>query len=221
MTGIPTDARVQLVVGGPSDARTLLAWASYREDGTTALAATLLWRSTDGGATWSAITVPTGWGATITDLAHVDGSWIATQSAAPYLWRSDDDGQNWERLPLPVTDTLADWPLQRAVYADGQIVATGLTWTVYSTRASATSPGTWTSREPVYLADAGYLRGRTISSTAPTNGQTLVWSSSTSQWVPTTAATSSCAARALTSAWRSGPWGTTCARTRLTRRGRR
>ena len=190
MTGIPTDARVQLVVGGPSDARTLLAWASYREDGTTALAATLLWRSTDGGATWSAITVPTGWGATITDLAHVDGSWIATQSAAPYLWRSDDDGQNWERLPLPVTDTLADWPLQRAVYADGQIVATGLTWTVYSTRASATSPVTWTSREPVYLADAGYLRGRTISSTAPTNGQTLVWSSSTSQWVPTTAAAS-------------------------------
>jgi hypothetical protein len=186
MSGIPTDARVQLVVGGPSDARTLLAWASYREDGTTALSATLLWRSTDGGTTWSAITVPTGWGATITDLAHVDGSWIATQSAAPYLWRSDDDGQNWERLPLPVTDTLADWPLQRAVYADGQIVATGLTWTVYSTRASATSPGTWTSREPVYLADAGYLRGRTIATTAPTNGQTLVWNSSTSQWVPVT-----------------------------------
>jgi hypothetical protein len=191
MSGIPTDARVQLVVGGPSDARTLLAWASYREDGTTALSATLLWRSTDGGTTWSAITVPTAWGATITDLAHVDGSWIATQSAAPYLWRSDDDGQNWERLPLPVTDTLADWPLQRAVYADGQIVATGLTWTVYSTRASATSPGTWTSREPVYLADAGYLRGRTISTTAPTNGQTLVWNSSTSQWVPTTVASGS------------------------------
>jgi len=189
MAGIPTDARVQLVVGGPSDARTLLAWASYREDGTTALSATLLWRSTDGGTTWSAITVPTAWGATITDIAHVDGSWIATQSAAPYLWRSDDDGQNWERLPLPVAEE-SSWALYRAVYADGQIVATGLTWTVYSSRASATSPGTWTSREPSYLADAGYLRGRTIATTAPTNGQTLAWNNSTSQWEPATAASS-------------------------------
>lgn len=186
VSGIPTDARVQLVVGGPADARTLLAWASYREDGTTPLGATLLWRSTDGGTTWSAITVPTGWGATITDLAHVDGTWIATQSAAPYLWRSDDDGQNWERLPLPVAEE-SSWALYRAVYADGQIVATGLTWTVYSSRASATSPGTWTSREPVYLADAGSLRGRTIATTAPTSGQALAWNSGTSQWEPTSA----------------------------------
>lgn len=197
VSGIPTDARVNLVVGGPEDARTLLAWASFREDGTTALASTLLWRSTDGGTTWSAIAAgspgapaemtASGGAAVITDVKHVDGTWIATSSAAPYLWRSDDDGQNWERLPLPVTDTLADWPLQRAVYADGQIVATGLTWTVYSTRASATSPGTWTSREPTYLADAGYLRGRTIATTAPTSGQALVWNSGTSQWEPTSA----------------------------------
>lgn len=185
MSGIPTDARVHLVVGGPADARTLLAWASYREDGTTALSATLLWRSTDGGTTWSAITPPTGWGVTITDIAHVDGTWIATQSAAPYLWRSDDDGQNWERLPLPVAEE-SSWALYRAVYADGQIVATGLTWTVYSTRASATSPGTWTSREPVYLADAGSLRGRTISTTAPTSGQVLGWNATTSKWEGTT-----------------------------------
>lgn len=186
MSGIAADARVQLVVGGPSDARTLLAWASYREDGTTALSATQLWRSTDGGTTWSAITVPTAWGATITDIAHVDGSWIATQSAAPYLWRSDDDGQNWERLPLPVAEE-SSWALYRAAYADGQIVATGLTWTVYSTRASATSPGTWTSREPSYLADAGYLRGRTIATTAPSSGQVYTWNSGTSQWEPTSA----------------------------------
>lgn len=197
MAGIPTDARVQLVVGGPADARTLLAWASYREDGTTALSATLLWRSTDGGTTWSAITAgspgapaemtASGGAAVITDVKHVDGTWIAASSAAPYLWRSDDDGQNWERLPLPVTDTLADWPLQRAVYADGQVLATGLTWTVYSTRASATSPGTWTSREPTYLADAGSLRGRTIATTAPTSGQVYTWNSGTSQWEPTSA----------------------------------
>jgi hypothetical protein len=189
VSGIPTDARVQLVVGGPADARTLLAWASFREDGITPLSATLLWRSTDGGTTWSAITVPTGWGVTITDVAHVDGTWIATQSAAPYLWRSDDDGQSWERLPLPVAEE-SSWALYRAVYADGQIVATGLTWTVYSSRASATSPGTWTSREPVYLADAGSLRGRTISTTAPTSGQALAWNAGTSQWEPTSVSSS-------------------------------
>lgn len=196
VSGIPTDARVQLVVGGPSDARTLLAWASYREDGTTPLSATLLWRSTDGGTTWSAITAgspgapdamrASGGAAIVTDIAHVDGSWIATTSAAPYLWRSDDDGQNWERLPLPVAEE-SSWALYRAAYADGQIVATGLTWTVYSTRASATSPGTWTSREPSYLADAGYLRGRTIATTAPTSGQVYAWNSGTSQWEPTSA----------------------------------
>jgi hypothetical protein len=126
---------------------------------------------------------------TIADIAHVDGTWIATQSAAPYLWRSDDDGQNWERLPLPIAEE-SSWALYRAVYADGQIVATGLTWTVYSSRASATSPGTWTSREPVYLADAGSLRGRKIATTAPTSGQALAWNAGTSQWEPTTAASS-------------------------------
>lgn len=195
LSGIPTDARVHLRVGGPEDARTLIAWASHREDGTTALAASLLWRSTDGGATWTAITAAdpgapatmraSGGAGVITDIAHVDGTWIATTSVAPYLWRSDDDGQNWERVPLPVGDE-SSWALYRAVYADGQIFATGLTWTVTSTRASATSPGTWTSREPTYLADAGYLRGRRIHTTAPTNGQVYAWASANNRWEATT-----------------------------------
>lgn len=191
LSGIPTDARVHLRVGGPEDERTLLAWASYREDGTTSLSASLLWRSTDGGTTWSAITLPSamsasGGAAIVTDIQHVDGTWVATTSAAPYLWRSDDDGQNWERLPLPIAEE-SSWVLSRAIYADGQILATGLTWTVTSTRASATSPGTWTSREPTYLADAGYLRGRRIATTAPTSGQVYTWNSGTAQWEPTSA----------------------------------
>ena len=183
LTGIPTDADVRLVVGGPEDSRTLIAWASYRYDRTTALASTLIWRSTNGGTSWTAVTLPTGMSA-ITDLIHVDGVWLATSSAAPYLWRSDDDGTNWERVPLPVGDTIANWALQRAVYGDGQIVCTGLTWTVISGRASATSPGSWTSTEPGYLADAGYLRGRRIHTTAPTDGQVYAWNASTSRFEP-------------------------------------
>lgn len=183
LTGIPTDADVRLVVGGPEDSRTLIAWASYRYDRTTALASTLIWRSTNGGTSWTAVTLPTGMSA-ITDLIHVDGVWLATSSAAPYLWRSDDDGTNWERVPLPVGDTIANWALQRAVYGDGQIVCTGLTWTVISGRASATSPGSWTSTEPGYLADAGYLRGRRIHTTAPSDGQVYAWNASTSRFEP-------------------------------------
>ena len=186
LTGIPTDADVRLVVGGPEDSRTLIAWASYRYDRTTALASTLIWRSTNGGTSWTAVTLPTGMSA-ITDLIHVDGVWLATSSAAPYLWRSDDDGTNWERVPLPVGDTIANWALQRAVYGDGQIVCTGLTWTVISGRASATSPGTWTSTEPGYLADAGYLRGRRIHTTAPSDGDVYSWNAATSRWEPVAA----------------------------------
>lgn len=186
VTGIPTDADLHVVVGGPEDSRTLIAWASYRYDRTTALASTLIWRSTGGGTSWTAVTLPTGMSA-ITDLIHVDGVWLATSSTAPYLWRSDDDGTTWERVPLPVDDALADWPLQRAVYGDGQIVCTGLTWTVISGRASATSPGSWTSTEPGYLADAGYLRGRRIHTTAPSDGDVYSWNAATSRWEPVTA----------------------------------
>jgi len=195
LSGVAADVDARLRVGGPDTGRTLLAWASYRHDGTTALTATQLWRSTDGGSSWSAITLPaamraSGGAAIVTDVQHVDGAWIATTSAAPYLWRSDDDGQNWERVPLPVAEE-SSWALHRAVYADGQILATGLTWAVTSARASATSPGTWTSREPSYLADAGYLRGRAISTTAPADGEVLVWDAGTSRWVPGSAGSAS------------------------------
>lgn len=186
--GIASDATVHLRAGGG----TLIAWASYRQDGTTALAASQLWRCEDG-ATWTAITLSaamsaSGGAAIITDVAYVDGVWLATTTAAPYLWRSDDDGQTWERVALPIGEE-ASWALHRAVYADGQVLCTGLTWTVASTRASATSPGTWTSREPGYLADAGYLRGRRIHTTAPNNGDVYAWNSGTSRWEPVAAST--------------------------------
>jgi hypothetical protein len=34
--------------------------------------------------------------------------------------------------------------------------------------------------------DAGWLRGRTVSSTAPSDGQALIWNASSSAWTPTT-----------------------------------
>lgn len=191
LSGMSTDANVRL--RRASGTGTILAWASTRHDRTTALAATKVWRTTDGGTTWSAITLDalmreSGGAAIVTDLIDCDGVWLATTSAAPYLWRSDDDGQTWERVPLPVAEE-SSWALHRAVYADGQILATGLTWAIRTTRAQAPSPddARTYSTEPAYLADAGYLRGGRISSTAPADGEVLVWDAGTSRWVPSSA----------------------------------
>jgi photosystem II stability/assembly factor-like uncharacterized protein len=176
----PTTGTIHLRTGGG----TCLAWASLDASGTP-LAASLLWRSDDGGETWAVVTLPTAIGATLTDVAYADGVWVATTTAAPYLWRSDDAGATWERVQLPLGEE-SSWALHRAVYADGAVTATGLTWTVQTARASWLAPDATRvySPEPGYLADAGYLRGRRITSTAPTDGQALVWDASGGVWTP-------------------------------------
>ncbi len=176
----PTTGTVHLRAGGG----TCIAWASLDASGTP-LAASLLWRSDDGGETWAAVTLPTAIGATLTDVAYADGVWVATTTAAPYLWRSDDGGATWERVQLPL-DESSSWALHRAVYADGAVTATGLTWTVQTARATGLAPDSSRvySPEPGYLADAGYLRGRRIAATAPTDGQVLVWDATGEVWTP-------------------------------------
>ncbi len=180
----PTTGTVHLRTGGG----TCLAWASLDASGTP-LAASLLWRSDDGGETWAAVALAAAFGATLTDVTYADGVWVATTSAAPYLWRSDDAGATWERVQLPL-DESSSWALHRAVYADGAVTATGLTWTVQTARATGLAPDSSRvySPEPGYLADAGYLRGRRIAATAPTDGQVLVWDASGGVWVPETPA---------------------------------
>lgn len=184
LSGIATTASVRLRAGGG----TCLAWASVDRAGS-ALGASQLWRSDDGGETWAAVTLPSAIGATLTDVAYADGVWVATTTAAPYLWRSDDAGATWERVQLPL-DESSSWALHRAVYADGAVTASGLTWTVATTRATGLAPDATRvySPEPGYLADAGYLRGRRIAATAPTDGQVLVWDATGGLWVPETAA---------------------------------
>jgi len=182
----PTTGTIHLRTGGG----TCLAWASLDASGTP-LAASLIWRSDDGGETWAAVALATAVGAALTDVTYADGVWVATTSAAPYLWRSDDAGATWERVQLPL-DESSSWALYRAVYADGAVTATGLTWTVATTRATGLAPDSSRvySPEPGYLADAGYLRGQRISSTAPTDNQVLVWDAGGGLWTPETLAAS-------------------------------
>lgn len=184
----PTTGTIHLRAGGG----TCLAWASL-DASSTPLAASLIWRSDDGGETWAAVTLPAAMSASggagiITDVAYADGVWIATTTATPYLWRSDDAGATWERLALPLDESV--WALHRAVYADGAVLATGLTWTIATTRATGLAPDSSRvySPEPGYLADAGYLRGGRISSIAPTDGQVYVWDAAGGLWTPTTPA---------------------------------
>lgn len=185
-TGTP---RVRVCIGDG----VCVAWASVDAAGAP-LGSTLLWRSDDGGTTWEAVTLPSlmasaGGAAIVTDVTYADGVWVATTTAAPYLWRSDDGGATWERVALPLGEE-SSWALHRAVYADGAVTATGLTWTVATTRATGLAPDASRvySPEPGYLADAGYLRGRRIAATAPTDGQGLVWDASGGVWTPETVA---------------------------------
>jgi hypothetical protein len=174
---------VHLRVGGD----TCVAWARADYDGV-ALGWLDVWRSEDGGGTWAAVTLPVAFGPTATDVTYAEGVWLITSTSAPYLWRSDDDAVTWERVPLPLDEE--SWALYRAVYADGAVTASGLTWTVATTRATGLSPDSSRvySPEPGYLADAGYLRGRRIASTPPTDNQVLVWNAGTGRWTPSTPA---------------------------------
>lgn len=175
--GIGPNLTNHIVAGGG----TILAWA-VEDAGGSPLASTFMVRSTDGGATWEQISAPDD----ITHVAYADGAWIASCSAAPYLYESHDDGDTWTRVALPVGEE-SSWSLARVVYADGQVLATGVDFCAASGRAMATEDGTLVpDTAPSILSDAYRLRGRLLSTTAPTNGQVYAWNSSTSQWAPVT-----------------------------------
>jgi hypothetical protein len=144
--------------------------------------------STDHGATWTAITVPSSM-LYIERIRFADGIWIATSSSAPDLWQSNDPTQddNWTRIPLLADDGNA-WAVYDVILADGAWLAAGYTYTVRSGAArDVLAPVYGYDPAPGYLSDAGYLRGRRVDDTAPTDGQALVWSSASSRWVPGTA----------------------------------
>lgn len=172
----------QLVLSLVAGGGTLLAWATH-DASPAALASTFMVRSTDGGATWEQISAPDD----ITHVAYADGAWIASCSAAPYLYESHDDGDSWQRTALPVGEE-AEWSLARVVYADGQVLATGVDFCVASGRAMATEDGTLVpDTTPSVLSDAYRLRGRLIYDVAPSDGDVYSWNAATSRWEPVAA----------------------------------
>lgn len=160
----------------------------------TGIGTPVAYRSRDAGASWESLTaaLPYVPGTTtpvaMYDLAYADGVWVMAVADAPYLYASHDDGDTWERVALPIGEEAA-WDIHRVLYADGQLLASGLGFCVASGRAMATADGTLVpDTTPSILSDAYRLRGRLLSQTAPSDGQVYAWSAGTSQWTPVSAA---------------------------------
>lgn len=115
----------------------------------------------------------------VRSLHYADSVWVAATTEAPYVWQSNDL-TNWTRLKLPYNGSTAVFD---AAYSEGSWIAVRGAEALVSARAEDIAPGTWAADPTATaLADAAYLRGRTISTTAPTDGQVYVWVASTSKW---------------------------------------
>ena len=130
-------------------------------------------------------------GAVATTVVKIQG--VSVYSQAPtsgQVLRYDSANTRWAAATLAIADTTG---LQAAL--DGkaatnhnQDASTINTGTLAAARMPALS-GDVTSSAGSIATTVVSLRGRAISTTAPTNGQALVWNSTSSQWTPTTIAT--------------------------------
>jgi hypothetical protein len=138
-------------------------------------------KSTDHGATWSTVTVPSTL-RNLTQLIFADLAWCASTTEAPYVWFSNDVA-TWVRGVLPVPET-GSLPCQGIAYASGSLVASVLGFAYVSHRAADAGPGVADGlvTPPLALVDAAYLQGREIDTAAPSAGDVLVWSGS--KWSP-------------------------------------
>lgn len=163
-----------LAVGAPGEV------VAYRYH--TASAA--MYRSTDGGATWTTLTPSsTLKPIRITRLRYASGQWVATSDVAPYLWTSNDLVA-WHPLRVPVSGSASK--ALGAVEWDGSAWwAVGRSMALRCARAADPGAATYTSADgSITYADAAYIRGRLVASTAPTSGQVLAWNAGSSQWEP-------------------------------------
>jgi len=147
-------------------------------------ASSVMYRSTDHGATWSTVTPSsTLKPVKVTSLRWANGQWLATSDVAPYLW-SSNDLEAWHPLRPPVTGSAS-----KAVGAlawDGSAwVAVGRSFALVCGRAADSGGATYNHEEgAITYADAAYLRGREVSDATPADGEVLTWSDSLDQWIP-------------------------------------
>lgn len=140
------------------------------------------YKSTDGGATWSTITPSsTRKPVQITSLRYASGQWIASSAVAPYLW-SSNDLLSWRPLRPPVTGS-ASFAVDAVAWDGGAWCAVGRSFALQCLRAADPGGATYDGEDGgSTLADAGYLRGREVSSAAPSVGNVLTWNGT--DWAP-------------------------------------
>lgn len=140
------------------------------------------YRSTDGGVSWSTVTPSsTRKPVQITSLRYASGQWIASSAVAPYLW-SSNDLLSWRALRPPVTGS-ASFAVDAVAWDGSAWCAVGRSFALQCLRAADPGGATYDGEDGgSTLADAGYLRGRPISATAPSVGDVPTWNGS--EWAP-------------------------------------
>ncbi len=104
-----------------------------------------------------------------------------TMNAQNQLRLADSDSSNYVAFRAPAT-VAADviWTLPSADGTSGQMLSTNgtgiMSWITPSLSGDVTGAHTATT--------VGKIQGRTVASTAPTDGQVLVWNATSSQWEP-------------------------------------
>ena len=163
-----------LAVGAPGEV------VAYRYH--TASAA--MYRSTDGGATWTTLTPSsTLKPIKITRLRYASGQWVATSDVAPYLWTSNDLVA-WHPLRVPVSGS-ASKALGAVAWDGSAWWAVGRSMALRCARAADSGGATYNHEDGATThADAAYLRGLLVSDATPADGEVLTWSDSLQQWVP-------------------------------------
>ena len=130
-------------------------------------------------------------GAVATRVVKIQG--VSVYNAAPtagQVLRYDSGNTRWAAATLAISDVsgLQSALDSKAASTHNQDASTINSGTLAAARMPALSGDTTSSAGSIATTVVA-LRGRAISTTAPTNGQALVWNSTSSQWTPTTIAT--------------------------------
>jgi hypothetical protein len=157
---------------------TVLAWVENLG------AAADFYTTDDDGDSWTAVTSSPSV-ERIKSITFADSVWMAATVEAPYLWQSND-ATAWTRLKLPYAGATTVYDV---AYSEGSWLAARNAFVEVSARAEDIAAGTWApDPTPTALSDAAYLRGRAISTSAPSDLDVLTWINATSKWTPRTPA---------------------------------